>query len=196
MKDALSLIRSLRPSAIGLVLVASIFAGRASAQPFDLTGHMQHTNLEGGCWILIDYDGKQYEVLGDEELLAAIHKEGVVADLTVEPVKNGASTCMVGEIVRIVKVRNVRMQPFDAPITPTNVSGVVKRSKKGIWYVEQKNGIKYEFQAAPAKKYQRAGAHFKGHVMVNVDPNISREHMDGVIMPEPKFNPPPKKRQK
>src|ERR1051325_10514611 len=154
MKDVLSLIRSLRPSALGLFLLVATIAVRADAQQFDVAGHMQHSSLEGGCWILIAFDGKQYELRGTEDILEQVHKEGVELNLTVEPIKNAVSTCMVGEIVRVVKIRDVRKGPYDAPITPTTVNGVIKRTKSGTWYVQKKDEIKYKFHPPPLKKYQ------------------------------------------
>lgn len=186
MKDVLRRILFLRPST---VLVLLFVATSAKAQPFDVSGHMQHTTLEGGCWSLMSYEGKPYELVGDSASLIAVHKNGAIVDLTVEPVKNAASICMIGEIVRIVQVKDVRMQPYDAPITPTKVNGTVRRTKSGTWYVEQKNGIRYELQEPIDKRLRHVGAHYKATVMINSDHNIIREHMDGLILHPPKPGP-------
>src|SRR5579871_3764657 len=82
------------------------------AQEFSLSGMMVHSDLEGGCWYLQDSEGKHYELFGDSGTIENLHRPALVVDLTVERMKNGASTCMVGELVHVIRIQSIRQQPY------------------------------------------------------------------------------------
>src|SRR5437764_11888122 len=86
-------------------LLYLLFATASFAQGFAISGTMEHSNLEGGCWFLRADDGKQYELFGNPETIATLRNNtGTRVDLTVEHVKSGASVCMMGEIVRVLSL--------------------------------------------------------------------------------------------
>jgi hypothetical protein len=184
MRDRRLLSPFLRPLFFCIAAV-SLSSATLQAQPFDVTGRMMFHSIEGGCWYLSAYDGKQYELWGSKETLETLHKDGSIVDLTVEPVKSAASTCMIGEIVRVLEIKDVRMQPYDPPITPTNIDGIIHRTQKGTWYVRLKNGTRYEFKEPPPKSKRHIGARYQAHVMVLSEARATKEKMDGVILPPP-----------
>jgi hypothetical protein len=150
---------------------------------------MVHTDLEGGCWYLEANDGKHYELFGDSATLTALHRTNAVVDITVEHVKSGASTCMVGEIVRVISVQGARQRPYDPPITPTVIEGTVHRTKAGTWYLKLKEGTRFEFQSPPATKFRHTGVHYHGRVLLDPERNRTKENMDGLIMEAPNSAP-------
>ncbi len=159
------------------------------AQSFPVSGVMQHSTLEGGCWYLSGNDGKQYELIGDSATIGPLLFQGIFVDMTVEPVKGGASVCMIGEIVRVIRVETVHRQPVDLPINFMILDGTVHRTKTGVWYLRMADGTQYEFQVPPAKKHRHTGTRIHARYRVLMDKKSTKERMDGVILsdaPSPK----------
>ena len=156
------------------------------AQGIVISGTMHHTTLEGGCWYLENGDGKRFELTGDTALLRVLRVDGQHVVVRAEPVKNGASVCMLGEIMRVTQRIDTLRYPIDLAVTTMMVDGKISRTKSGVWYVKMVHGERLEFQQPPAKKYRHAGAQFHKRVRVLQDKKSTREHMDGVILPESK----------
>lgn len=159
------------------------------AQSFSVSGVMQHSTIEGGCWYLSGNDGKQYELIGDSATIGPLLFQGIFVDMTVEPVKGGASVCMIGEIVRVIRVETVHRQPVDLPINFMILDGTVHRTKTGVWYLRMADGTQYEFQVPPAKKHRHTGTRIHARYRVLMDKKSTKERMDGVILsdaPSPK----------
>jgi hypothetical protein len=161
----------------------------AHAQTFSVQGTMKHTNVETGCWYLAGDDGKSYEPVGDTTLIAGLHNEGQHVSLLVEPAKGMASTCMIGQLVRVVDRLDLRRSPVDPPIMTMEVKGTVHRTKRKTWYVQTASGTRYEFREPFASKYHHIGAPMNAKVRVLLDQKSTKERMDGVILPDsPKTN--------
>ena|ERR1035437_2192899 len=160
------------------------------AQSFTVSGIMQHSTLEGGCWYLQGNDGKHYELFGDSATLGPLLIPGAFVELSVAPMK-GASICMIGEMVRVLNVESVHLQPIDLPINFMIVDGAVHRTKTGTWYLTTADGARYEFQDPPPKKKRHSGARMHGRVRILMDKKSTKEQMDGVILSDA---PPPKLR--
>jgi hypothetical protein len=104
-----------RRAAVGIVLVLTsllLFAACAStstkqypADSFTIDGVMHHTNLEGGCWVFKATDGQSYELTGKaaKDLL----REGLRAEIIVEPRPDLRSVCMVGRIVEVIEIKEI-----------------------------------------------------------------------------------------
>jgi hypothetical protein len=71
-----------------------------------IDGVMHHTNLEAGCWVFKASNGQSYELIGDaaKDLLC----EGLRAEIVVKPRRDLMSICMVGKIVEVVEVKEIR----------------------------------------------------------------------------------------
>src|SRR5438094_889497 len=111
-----------------IAVVLLIFSSSLGAQGFTIEGFMQHTTLEGGCWYLQSNEGKNYELVGDQDKLSQFRNVGPVVKLTVEPVKNGASVCMIGQIVRVLEIQDLHRPIIDLPTTRMKLSGTVQRT--------------------------------------------------------------------
>ncbi|MGA9364191.1 MAG: hypothetical protein WBW16_07465 [Bacteroidota bacterium] len=75
------------------------------AGSFTIDGVMNHTNVEGGCWVFRTADGQNYELTGEaaKELL----REGLRAEIVVRPRSNLKSVCMVGKIVEVLEIKEI-----------------------------------------------------------------------------------------
>jgi hypothetical protein len=76
---------------------------------FTIDGVMHHTNVEGGCWVFKGSAGQSYELIGDaaKDLL----HEGLRAEIVVKPRSDLKSICMVGKIVEVLEIKEVRSGP-------------------------------------------------------------------------------------
>jgi hypothetical protein len=96
---------------IALLLLFSACASTKQYPPgsFTIDGVMHRTNLEGGCWVFRAADGQSYELIGDaaKDLL----REGLRAEVVVRPRRDVMSICMVGRIVEVVEVKEIRSGP-------------------------------------------------------------------------------------
>ena len=152
---------------------------------------MHRSTLEGGCWYLqSDVDGapgnsKRYELVGDTGIVYPLRIEGQHIVINAMPVKNAASVCMMGEIVRVLQRTDTVRYPIDLPIMTILVDGIVHRTKSGVWYVKTSHGREYEFQKPPTKKHLHAGASIRQSFRVLLDKRSTKTGKDGVILPEP-----------
>jgi hypothetical protein len=67
---------------------------------------MHHTNLEGGCWVFTTADGQSYELIGDAA--KGLLREGLRAEIVVKLRSDLKSVCMVGKIVEVVEIKEIR----------------------------------------------------------------------------------------
>ena len=162
-----------------------LFSGAGYAQTLTLYGTMHHTTLEGGCWYLQADNGKRYELTGDTSLVNPMHVDSQRVGIQTEIAKGGASICMVGEIVRVIKRIGPVRHPYDPLIMPLALDGTIHLMKSGYWYVKASDGKMYEFQKPPAKKYQHSGAHFRERARGLLDQSYAHSNkMQGVILPD------------
>lgn len=172
----------------------------ARAQSITISGTMHRSTLEGGCWYLQSdinrsndregsmdrgsSGGKRYELVGDTGIVYPLRIEGQHIVINAEPVKNAASVCMMGEIVRVLQRIDTVRYPIDLPIMAILLDGTVHRTKSGVWYVKTSHGREYEFQQPPARPYRHSGARIHKKFRVLLDKNSTKTGKDGVILPE------------
>jgi hypothetical protein len=162
------------------------------AQEMTISGTMHHTTLEGGCWYLQGDAGKRFELIGDTGIVHALNVEGKHVAVRAIPAKGAASTCMMGEIVRVLERLDSVRYPTDPVISPMLIDGSIHRTASGKWYVKTSTGKRFEFLNPPSKNYRHIGlaVHQKYRVLLQ-----SPDKMNGVILPESKnTNQPAKQR--
>jgi hypothetical protein len=71
------------------------------AEDFLLEGTMHYLDVQGGCWVLQDDQGTRYQLIGNTQ---SLEKEGLRLVVKVRPGTGLVSKCMVGKLVRLVKV--------------------------------------------------------------------------------------------
>ncbi len=159
----------------------------ALSQEITLSGTMHRSTLEGGCWYLQSSTGKRYELTGDTGLLRELRIEGQHIAIDAMPLKNAASVCMIGEIVHVLRRVDTIRQPIDLPIMTLTIDGTIHRTKSGIWYVKlppfRSREREFEFQTEPPPAARHIGAHLHGTFRVIVSRSVTRENMDGQILP-------------
>jgi hypothetical protein len=173
--------------ALPITLIVSIFsfiAAAASAQAFNVTGTMKHTSIEGNCWYLAGEDGKNYELIGDSTMIAGLRVEDQHVSLLVEPTKGMASTCMMGDIVHVVERLDLLRHPVDLVFMTLPIRGTIKVTRLGTWYVQTKEGARYEFREIIPAKYRHIGAKVNTKWRILLNSKSTKEHMDGVILPD------------
>ena len=175
-------------------LPASLLPARA--QSITISGTMHRSTLEGGCWYLqSDVDrgrsidrgrssGKRFELVGDTGIVHPLRIEGQHIVINAVPVKDAASVCMMGEIVRVLQRIDTVRYPIDLPIMTILIDGTVHRTKSGVWYIKTSHGREYEFQQPPAKQYRHSGATIHESFRVLLDKKSTKTAKDGVILPE------------
>jgi hypothetical protein len=166
---------------LSFLIVSSV---RASAQEITVSGTMHRSSLEGGCWYLQGDGGKRFELVGDTGVVHPLRVEGQHVVVRAEMAKGEASTCMIGEIVRVLQRIDTVRYAIDLPVNPVTVDGIIHRTKSGVWFVKTTRGREYEFQKPPAKQYRHVGASIHQKFRVLMDKKSTRENMDGVILPE------------
>lgn len=154
------------------------------AQEITISGTMHRSTLEGGCWYLQGDGGKRFELVGDTGIVRPLRIEGQHIVINAVPVKDGASVCMIGEIVRVLQRIDTVRYAIDLPVAPVTLVGIVHRTKTGVWYVKTSHGRSYEFQKPPAKRYRRIGAKFDQQVRILLDKKSTKTGKDGVILSE------------
>lgn len=70
----------------------------------ELTGTMHLIQIQGGCWVLESDQGKRYELVGDQASLLPLRREGLRVSVEVEADPNLVGRCMVGQMVRLIRV--------------------------------------------------------------------------------------------
>jgi hypothetical protein len=146
---------------------------------FTISGIMQHTDIEGGCWFLASKKVK-YELTGTPEILNTCRVEGRMLVLRVRPRALMASTCMLGHVVEVTEVLDTVMHPHNPPFEHRIVKGVIHMSPDSCWYVKTKSNKRYELQNPIPQKFMHVGA--KYHRMSTILPRSeSLCNMDYVI---------------
>jgi hypothetical protein len=169
-----------------LAVLAVLFLFKPAIGQTTLAGTMRHTTIEGGCWYLEGDDGKHYELIGDNNVIAPLHQDGKYVAVEVEPAKGAASICMVGDIMHVIRQAEIRRGPYDPPYGDILVDGIMKRTRDGAWYIERKkHHVRYEFQDAP-KALRHVGLHVHKVFHIILDPRSSPHHMDGIILADHK----------
>ena len=172
----------MKPFLIAVLLFAAL---PAFAQEMTLAGIMHKSNLEGGCWYLQAAD-KRYELTGDTAMLRELRIEGQHIVVDAEPVKNAASVCMIGEIVRVVRRIDSVRYPYDPPVMTLTLDGTVHRLKSGTWYLKtapsRGHAYLYEFEKLPPAGSRHIGAHLHGTFRVIVARLRTPPYMDGQIL--------------
>ena len=97
-----------------LILLAAGISTEVLAKPFIVTGRMNYlAELEGGCWYLDAENGERYQLLGTQEQLDQVRVNGRQVRLEVEAEPRMASVCMLGQMVRIIRVMDEVGYPVD-----------------------------------------------------------------------------------
>lgn len=167
---------------IALLALSSV---PVSAQEITLSGTMHKSNLEGGCWYLQAAD-KRYELTGDTAVLRELRIDGQHVVVDAVPVKNAASVCMIGEMVRVVRRLDSIRYPYDPPVMTLTLEGTIHRLKSGTWYLKtapsRGHAYLYEFEKAPPAGSRHIGAHVRGTFRVIVARMKTPPYMDGQIL--------------
>lgn len=67
-----------------------------------MTGTMQFSGVEHGCWQFVTPDGESYELMGDN--LSSLLHEKLQAEIIVREVPDMMSVCMTGKIVELLHI--------------------------------------------------------------------------------------------
>ena len=179
----------MKPILIALLLFFSL---PALGQEITISGTMHHSSIEGGCWYLQADGGKRFELVGDTQIVYPLRVEGEHVAIDAVVMKHAASTCMMGEIVRVIRRIDTVRYPIDLPIMAMRIDGTMHLTTEGIWYVKTSHGQMYEFQKPPANRYRHIGASIHERFRVLLDKHSTRTNKDGVILPPSK---PPARRR-
>lgn len=166
---------------IVLFFVVGILSDNALAQKeFTVSGIMQHSDLEGGCWYLQTKQEK-FELTGSPENLQKCYVVGRPVTLRVRYKPMMASICMMGKVIEILDVYDTNFHARDPQLIDINITGKVHRTKAGCWYVETAKKIKYELDGPVPKQFMKIGK--KYNRMSRVIPNESNcPDMNGKIV--------------
>jgi hypothetical protein len=163
------------------IFLLSIFPHISLAQKeeFTISGMMQHTDLEGGCWFM---ESKQikYELTGSAETLQTCRVEGRMLVLRVLPAPMIASRCMLGHMVQVIEVLDTVFHPHNPPYKKVKLTGVVRITKDSCWYVLTKDKKRYELQPPIPEKFMRVGAKYN-RISTVLPKSESQCDMDAVI---------------
>ena len=69
---------------------------------FSISGTMQLTNVERGCWQFMTADGESYELMGTD--LTPLLHDKLQAELVVREVPDMMSICMIGKVVEVLHI--------------------------------------------------------------------------------------------
>ncbi|MEI8134289.1 MAG: hypothetical protein WCH46_04305 [bacterium] len=167
---------------ITLSLIAILFATQTAfaQKEFTINGRMHHSDLEGGCWYL-EAKNMKYELVGSPEFMQTCRVEGRMLSLSVTREPRMASTCMIGQIVRVVAIFDTIMHPVDPSYKKETIKGTVHRNKQGCWYVLSAHHKRYELQAPIPKRFMKLRAKYNrlSTVLSSADSGCG---MDGVIV--------------
>ena len=73
---------------------------------------------------------------------------------------------MIGTMVRIVDILDTVSHPHNPAVDRMQISGRIAKTNDDCWYVQTKNGKKYELQDPVPKKYQRKGVRYNRYSLV------------------------------
>lgn len=165
-----------------LILLAAGFSTEVLAKPFIVTGRMNYlAELEGGCWYLDAENGERYQLLGTQEQLDQVRVNGRQVRLEVEAEPRMASVCMLGQMVRIIRVMDEVGYPVDKAYVTVKTSGRVYKTMAGCWYLKTSKGKKYDLHLENIPKAKRkSGARVKDqHFRIFLDRSASECGFDG-----------------
>ena len=146
---------------------------------FTISGVMQHSHLEGGCWY-VQAKQQKYELNASPEILQTCNVEGRMLTLRVRQAPMMKSICMMGIVVEVIDVLDTVFHPHNPPVFDKNINGIVHKTKAGCWYISASDKRHYELQAPIPKKFMRVGARYNR--MSKVIPGSEGNcNMDGVI---------------
>lgn len=169
-----------------LLLVFGLTAVHAEGyaqSEFNIVGVMQHTDLEGGCWYLQDYSGKKYEVLGSQDQLQTLHVEGRQVSIMAQKNLKTSSTCMLGQVVKVISILDTVPHPRDPALFTLKVTGTIKKNKAGCYYLQTTKGKKYQVDPKAPAKFRKVGRKYSGTIRV-LDRSMSSCNMDGLLVGE------------
>ncbi len=86
--------------------LASCSAPAPPAGTYEISGKMEKTLLEGGCWKFVGDDGQQYELFGEKS--QRLLKDGMRARLVVKTSRGVSSICMVGKPVDVIDILDMK----------------------------------------------------------------------------------------
>lgn len=90
---------------LAVVIAPGCATSPSGGSTINVTGTVQHSNLEGGFWAIRGDDGKTYDPVGG--LPSEFQKEGLRVRLEAKPRPDVASFHMVGAMVEIVKIQRL-----------------------------------------------------------------------------------------
>ncbi len=166
--------------ALGALGRTALAEQKDTSKEFTVSGIMQHTELEGGCWFL-QTKTEKYELTGSPEDLAKCYVEGRPLTLRVVLRPFMASTCMIGKRIEIIAVLDTVFHARDPLVMTHRITGRVHRTKAGCWYVLTKEKFRYELQEPIPKRYKRIGAKFD-KVTKFLEGREGKCEMNGVIV--------------
>jgi hypothetical protein len=162
-------------SILSLLIPSLIFAQKE----FNISGIMQHSDLEGGCWFL--QSGKfKYELTGSPENLRICKVEGRPLVLRVRQAKMMSSVCMIGKMVEVIEVLDTVFHPHDPPVFEKKITGTIHKTKEGCWYVRATDKRRYELLDPVPEKFMHVGMHYS-RISKVLPKTESQCGLDGVI---------------
>ena len=162
-----------------VVLIVILNNPTFAQKDFTVSGFMQHSDLEGGCWFLQTKQTK-YELTATPEILATCHVEGRMLTLRVHQAGMMKSICMIGTMVEVTEVLDTIFHPHDPPYERKKIKGIIHKTRAGCWYVAATNKRRYELQQPIPAKFMHAGAKYNRLSVVLPDTE-SQCNMNGVI---------------
>jgi hypothetical protein len=164
-----------------LLIVIVGLSSEALAKPFILTGRMNYiAELEGGCWYLDAENGERYQLVGTQEQLDQVRVIGRNVKLEVDPEPKMGSICMIGQMVRIIRVIDQVGYPVDKAYVTVKTSGRIYKTKAGCWYLKTSKGKKYDLDLDNIPKNKRKrGAKVNQHFRLFIDKSASECGFDG-----------------
>jgi len=168
-----------------LILAGSLVSARPTfaQDDYNIQGVMQFDDLEGGCWHLQDLKGNKFEVVGPEEMMRVLHVDGRHVSLMVHSKVGHSSLCMLGPLLEVTEILDTVAHPRDPVLYIWKVSGKIKKTKSGCYYLQTKKGLRYEIDPNAPAKFRKAGRKFSGFYRI-VDSSMSKCNMDGVLVGE------------
>lgn len=161
-----------------IALIAILINPAFAQKDFTVSGFMQHTDLEGGCWFLLAKNTK-YELTASPEILATCHVEGRMLTLRAHLAPMMKSICMIGTMIEVTEVLDTLFHPHNPPFERKKIKGIIRKTKAGCWYVAS-GKRRYELQQPIPAKFMHSGARYN-RLSVLLPDTESQCNMNGVI---------------
>ena len=71
-----------------------------------IEGTMYFRSIEGGCWQFVDGNNQGYQIVGEN--VEEINIDGLYAKLIVRDYPNQTSVCMIGKIVELIEIIEIK----------------------------------------------------------------------------------------